>query len=254
MKVINLSGKNKNAYIRLSMREKGLLLVKGILAMIILDYFFYRSFMALIPLSVIGVCYIKQAGKEMMENRKNRVREEFRELLLLSSTGLRAGYSIENAMLKSAPDLRTLYGDDSVILKLLKEIGNVRRNNGSLSEVFKKAGNQMQIEEITEFGFVYEHAYQKSGNMSTVMDRTSSEIIRKTELEEAIRQSLNERRFEMKIMNLMPFLIMFYIGITSRGYFDGMYHNPVGILIMSAAMGIYLFAYVWGLKIAEIRV
>lgn len=179
---------------------------------------------------------------------------EFKELLLLSCTGLRAGYSIENALTNSFRDLEKLFGCDSPSCRMLKKIEAARKNHGSIPEVFRDAGFSSGIPEITEFGAVYAIAYERSGNLSEVMENTAEGLLDRLKLEEEIREALHERRFEMKIMNLMPFLIMSYISLTSRGYFDRMYGNLPGVLIMSGAMAVCVLSYLWGERIVRIRI
>jgi tight adherence protein B len=57
----------------------------------------------------------------------------------------------------------------------------------------------------------------------------------------------------MKIMNMMPFFIMAYISLTGRGYFDVMYHNLPGIIVMSVCLIVYIFSYLWGVRIFAVK-
>lgn len=38
-----------------------------------------------------------------------------------------------------------------------------------------------------------------------------------------------------RLMEVIPFFIILYIGLTNQGFFDPLYHNLSGIFIMSAA-------------------
>ena len=53
-------------------------------------------------------------------------------------------------------------------------------------------------------------------------------------------------------MCMIPFFILFYMDVTSKGYFDVLYHNLVGIIIMTVCLGIYIFAFFMSEKITEI--
>ena len=55
-------------------------------------------------------------------------------------------------------------------------------------------------------------------------------------------------------MNMVPFLIIFYIGSTSRGFFDVLYHNLIGVVIMTVCLGLYGIAYLLSKRIVEIEV
>ena len=58
---------------------------------------------------------------------------------------------------------------------------------------------------------------------------------------------------EQKVMMLIPFLLYGYMQVSSKGFFDGLYHNPAGIAIMTVCLGLYLASCVLAEKIMDIR-
>ena len=54
------------------------------------------------------------------------------------------------------------------------------------------------------------------------------------------------KKMELAIMKVMPFGILLYINMGNRGYFDSLYHNLTGAVIMTGCLGIYLGAYLLG--------
>lgn len=65
---------------------------------------------------------------------------------------------------------------------------------------------------------------------------------------------ISAKKMEQKIMNLVPFLIIFYIGTTSKGFFDVLYHNLVGVVVMTVCLVFYGAAWRFSKKIVEIEV
>lgn len=55
-------------------------------------------------------------------------------------------------------------------------------------------------------------------------------------------------------MNMVPFLIMAYLQLTSKGFFDCLYFNTAGILIMTGCLALYLAAFLISRKMIEIEV
>lgn len=243
-----------NEYFNVGSKDIAVAVIKAIGVVLILDYFFYKSVWALPFLLPVGIMYFRKELKDLKIKLQHEGRNQFKELLLLSSTNMRAGYSVENAFVVSYEDVKNLYGKDCLICRLLQKIYNQKANNKSFESVFIEAGKLTGIKEIESFGQLYEIAYQKSGNLSLVMDKAAGSIIENMETENEIYASLCERQFEMKIMNLMPLIIMFYINLTNNGYFDRMYHNVMGIVVMSVCLGFYVLSYVGGYKIMDIRV
>ena len=51
---------------------------------------------------------------------------------------------------------------------------------------------------------------------------------------------------EWMIMKLIPFAILLYIELANPEYFDGLYHNTRGVLVMTGCLAVYLGAYMAG--------
>jgi len=50
-------------------------------------------------------------------------------------------------------------------------------------------------------------------------------------------------------MKIMPFGILAYVGMSSPGYFDPLYGNATGIMIMTVLLIVYLAAFYLGDRI-----
>ena len=246
--------KQREMLLSLSEKEKRFLAGKSILVVLLLNYFFYQSLWAMAPLSVIGVMYFQTEKRGMVQKKKELAREQFKELMLLVSTGQRAGFSAENAFISSYQDMKVLYGEESAICRVIEILKSGKENNIAFSKLWKQIGGQLGITEIKEFAQVYEISHESSGNMAAVMDKTADIIVRRIETEKEIAVLLSARKLEQKIMNVMPFAIMLYISITSPGYFQGLYHSLGGALIMSFCLLLYVSAYVLSVKIISIEI
>lgn len=247
------SRKDKEGLIVMTMREKGCLALKSVLVVCLFNYFFYKELWAVPVLIPVGGFYYFLERKRLLQEKREEVKEQFKELMLLASTGQKAGYSTENAFLSGYGDMKRLYGGQSTICRMLQRLKTGMENHTDFGKMWRQMGQDVDIPEIEEFARVYEVAYKSSGNMSGVMEKTAEIIIQKLETKKEIRVLLSARVLEQKIMNAMPFLIMFYINITSPGYFAGMYHTLWGAVIMSVFLCGYLAAYVLSYKIVSIE-
>lgn len=244
----------KEEFIFYSAGEKKVLLGKSVGIVLMLDYIFYQSLWAVIPLSIIGFIYYRMEKKLLGNKKREQIREQFKELLLLVSTGQKAGYSAENSFLSSYDDMRLLYGKNSSICRMIQVLKSGKENNIPFTDLWEQIGRRLHIPEISEFADIYEISYKSSGNMAAVMEKTAEIIVQKMETDKEIRVLLSAKRLEQKIMNIMPFLIMMYISITSPGYFKGLYHSASGVLIMSICLFVYLAAYALSIRIITIEI
>jgi tight adherence protein B len=64
---------------------------------------------------------------------------------------------------------------------------------------------------------------------------------------------LSSRKYEQKIMEGIPFFIIFYLGLSSDGFFDVLYHNPAGVLFMTGCLAAYLAAVLLSDRIMAIE-
>lgn len=211
-----------------------------------LAYFFYRSFWALIPLSAVGVWLFIHRAVEKAEKERKALSEQFRECILAVSSSLQAGYSVENAFLESQQDMELMYGKDSLICSELICIRRGLNINLSLEELLMDLARRSGCEDIEEFAKVFALAKRNGGNMAEIIRNTAGRIGKKIELQGEIEMQLSGRKMELTIMKIIPFGILLYVSFGNPGYFDSLYHNLSGVLIMTICLVIYLVAVVMG--------
>ncbi len=243
----------QNKFIYLIPEEKLSLVLKSILAVIVVNICFYQNILAFMGLWSIGVIFFEKEKRLLLCRKKEEVREQFREMLLLTVAGQRAGYSVENAFLNSYEDLANLYGTESSICKILQEIREGIRNHIAVAELWKNIGKECDIAEIKEFAQVLAVAVQSGGRLTAVLEKTADTIADKTDTKKEIAVVMSAKVMEQKIMNIMPFALILYLNVTSPGYFAGLYHSVSGVLIMTGCLLFYLVAYLVGEKIARIE-
>lgn len=239
--------------IKISQKEKLFLLLESIGVTILLTYFFYRNWWAFVPMSLLGVFFFKCEKKDLLGKKKEEIRQQFKELLFLAMSAQKAGYSIENAFLDSYDDLKNLFGKDSYICCMLAQMRIGIENHISMTELWKRAGEISNIVEIQEFATIFEIAKKSGGNMTEMLENTAQAIANKTETKKEIAIITAAGKLEMKIMNSMPFAILFYVDLMYPGYFNEMYVSKEGIIVMTVCLGIYVVAYQIGRRMITVE-
>jgi tight adherence protein B len=74
------------------------------------------------------------------------------------------------------------------------------------------------------------------------------------DVENEINVLVSAKKMEQKIMDVVPFAIVLYIGATSKDFFEPLYHNATGIAVMSVCLVVYLAAYALSEKIVSINI
>ncbi len=227
---------------------------EGIILAAFFAYIFYRSIMAFFILLPAIVLFFKKKRRELMRKRKTIITLQFRELMRSVISGLYAGYSVENAFIYAYRDMVMLFGKNALISKELTTMVRKLKNNVSLEELLEDLGMRSHVKDIKDFAEVFRIAKRSGGDMPAIMRQTENIISEKIEASRKIETVISSKKFEQKIMNFMPFGIILYIDVTSPGFFDLLYHNTKGILIMTMMAVIYLAAYFLAERITDIKV
>ena len=217
-----------------------------------LSIIFYRSLVAVIFLAPIGIVVWQREKEKKINKRRKELSIQFRDCIQAVGANLKAGYSVENAFKESITDIKLLYGDNSYMAMELTYIIQGILNNINLEELLISLGKRSGINDIKEFGEVFAIAKRNGGNMTEVLVRTAFVISRKMEIDREIQVLISAKRLEQRIMNLVPFAIIIYISFTSPGFFDVLYHNSLGVCIMTVCLLAYLAAYRISTKIIDI--
>ena len=219
------------------------------LRVFILAFFFYRSFIAAIPLSAVGYLYYIQKKKELAAADVKVLESQFGEAIRGVDTALKAGYSVENAFVQSGRDMERQYGKDSFIHEEMETIRRGLVINITLEELLTDLAARSGSEAIEDFAKVFVIAKRFGGNMSEVISAAVETISLRIETRDEIATAISGKKMEQNIMKIMPFGILAYVGVSSPGYFDSLYGNLTGVAIMSGLLAVYILAYFLGDKI-----
>lgn len=237
-----------------SLKEGALAVLEGMFVVAMIGYFFYRSWLACLFLLPVFVLFMRERKRELAKKRRQELSLQFKDLVLALLTNVKAGYSIENALRESYRDIELLYGADSPICLEVQHMVRGLENNVILEKLLFDLGVRSRLPDIMQFADVFLIAKRSGGNLTEILEKTAGVIEQKTETDKEIQLMVSAKKMEQKIMNMVPFLIIFYIGTTSRGFFDVLYHNLVGVAVMTACLLFYGAAYLLSRRIVEIEV
>lgn len=220
----------------------------------VICYLFYDTWkmgFLLLPLAFVDYNIAK---KRKLEQQKRALTTQFQSMIESVSNSLSAGYSFEKCFMEAKRDLHLIYPESAVIFKEVNAILTGLQMNVPIEQLLSSFGKRSGVDDITNFANVVTVAKRSGGNLVRIIQKTISSISDKLLVEEEIETMIAAKKYEEKIMMLMPYGIIFYLRITNAGYFDVLYHNILGIAIMTIFLIIIEVADVWARKIMEIRV
>ena len=237
------------------MRDDILPLAKGTVIVLLLGRLFYDSWLAALVLAPLLIPpFLKRERRMLQQRRRRETGIQFKDAIRSVAASQRAGYSVENAFLEARNDMASLYGTDAPICRELDVIGKGIKNAMSLEDMLQNFAQRTKHPDIMEFADIFRVAKRGGGNMTQVIADTVKIISDKAEAERQIGVIIAAKRTESRLMEAVPLLIILYIGFTNAGFFEPLYHNAVGIVIMTVALAVYLAAYIMIESMIEIEV
>ena len=190
----------------------------------------------------------------MKKERGRRLELQFKEGSQVLSSFLSAGYSLENGLTLSIKELEILFGRREMITEEFRILSDGIRMNRPAEELFMDFGRRSGVEDVDNFAQVLSAAKRSGGELVEIIRQTAGIIRDKVQVKEEIHTMLASRIFEQRIMNLIPFLIVLYIDLTSPGFFSVMYGTWMGRSVMTMCLAAYAGALVLAGKILDIEV
>ena len=192
--------------------------------------------------------------RHLMKKRKGELLFQFKEILQMAVTALKAGYAMENAFVHAREEFVKLYGQEAVMAREFAYINHQVKLNVTLESLLEDLAERCGIEEISSFSQVFGFAKRSGGDFLGIFQNSAEKIRQKAEIKREIEVVIAAKRMEMNIMNLVPFGILAYVGITSPEFLEPLYGNWMGMGVMTVTLVIYVFACWLSEKIVDIQV
>lgn len=225
----------------------------GIGICMIVALLFYKSLIAFFCLLPFSYLYVKWRKGQKIEKRKQELRLEFLEGIKSIAAALNAGYSIENSFYEAYKDLSLLYLEKTDIMQEFSLIIRKLQMNDTIEAALKDFAKRSNIEDIQDFSEVFMIAKRTGGDIIKIIKNTCRVMEKRMEMQREIDISIAGKKYESMIMNLIPLFIIAYMWFFSADFMKPMYHNFIGIMIMTIALLAYLLSLFVSQKILQFK-
>lgn len=231
-------------YSTYSFRKKELILYMflGIVQVFILSKCFYDSLFVNFLFLPFVYLYLEKKRKTLCNKRKIQLEQEFRDVILSVLANVQAGYSVENAFQESYQDIVMLYGVESDMARELQLLRQKLRMNQPIEVALQSLADRSGITDIQDFAEVFQITKRTGGEWKEMISNTAWILRDKQEVRREVNTLLTQKELELNMMRYIPFGIMGYLSLTSKGYFDVLYHNLFGIVVMTGCLAVYVVA------------
>ena len=90
--------------------------------------------------------------------------------------------------------------------------------------------------------------------MIAIIQATVRQIGDKIDVKREIDTILAAKRYEFRVMSMIPYGIIGYMSLSFPEFMDSLYGNILGMGVMTVCLGIYLGAYYLGVRLIKIEV
>ena len=229
-------------------KERILFFGAGYLTAAALMFLFYHS---LLLSAVSGFLVVKM--KPYYESYKARQRMQklnvqFKDMLYSLSSSIAAGRQMPEALVEAADALAVMYGPDEPIMMELNHMKRcIIENNESDRELLADFARRSCCEDINNFVQVYIICRNMGGDLEKIIARTSLILTDKMNIEREIKAVTVQKKFEGRLIALMPVAMLLILNLLSPSYIVPLYSGLPGRLIMTGCLG----AGLWGLMMME---
>lgn len=235
-------------------REKIICLVKGVSLVFATGYLFYGQWWCGIFLMWYIWPFYRNSVRRYQEKEQDRLMVQFKDGMMALNSALSAGYSVENGFRKALGEIRVLYGEKAGIVRGFQQIVHKLELNGNVEKALENFAADMNLEDVLYFAEVFRYAKRSGGDMTAIIRKTAENISGKLEVRREISTLITGKRMEQKVMNLVPFAIIFYIRLAAGEFIEPLYGNLPGIVVMTGCLVVYVLSVKWAEKIMEIEV
>lgn len=235
--------------------EKVLYIAAAAVFIYVTAFVFYRSHIISLLLAPLAFMYPRIRSAELLAKRRRNLNTQFKDMLYSLSSSLAAGKSMENSFKEVLRDLTVLYTSPAEYIILETEYMARRiEMNETVEAVLSDFARRANIEDVENFSDVFQTCKRTGGNIVEVIRNTSGIINDRIEVRQEIDMLLAQRKFEQKVLNVVPVLLIMLLSASAADYMEPVFTTTMGRLVMTVAIGLLAVAWFISKRIMNIKV
>lgn len=217
-------------------------------------FLFYRSVWGMLVGVVLIPVFIRARKHQRLMKQSRNLQLQFIAGMQMVSGSLMAGYSMENAWRRAEQELVVLYGPDAEFCVQMRCMNQRLAVNEPLEKVLSDFAGESGVEEIRDFAEIFSYAKRSGGNLIEIIRSVTERMQHRAEILSEIETAVASQKMEQRMMNFLLPGILLFVTLSSPSYVSALYHNALGILVMSICLGGYLCCMYWSERITDIPV
>lgn len=213
--------------------------VKGAVFTGLIAWLFYQSLFGIICAPFCFAFMLISERRRAIRRATEEEQQLFAEYLGFLKEALWVGYSLEQAVGEAKKGMLTMYKATTPFLCAVTKMQRKMQLGQPVEAAFSQWAEDALCEDIREFAEVLYIAKRTGGVVQQVIADTERVIREKQETLHYIQSVLHSREYETKVMKSMPFAMLTYLLMFMPDFLEPLYHNLMGICIMSVVLVAY---------------
>ena len=244
-------GTDYTVYI-LSAREKITAILAGVAIGFVASYIYYDNMIvSIIVGAVVGYKAMSVYQGMLFRKRLKELRLQFRDLLESLSNSYTVGMTANRAFHTAYNDMTVEHGADAYITREVQLICAAHDNQGiEIKDMLNDFAVRSGVDDVRSFAVVFDVSSNLGGDIAKIIRETRDMIGEKIEIEMEIQTMVTGQRNQLNVLAVMP-LVM---SVITRFFNQESSGDGLVIIVKTAALALFVFAYWLGTKIVDIKV
>jgi len=222
---------------------------------IVLGFLFFNNIIACVLLAVLAFPAEKYYKRLLAQNRKAELGNEFKDMLTSLSASFQTGRQMAEALREARDNLLLIFPPNAPInVELSQMVRRLDSGGESEKDVLFDFANRSGCEDARNFADVYYTCLTTGGDVIKVVNRTAEVLIEKMAIKREMETLMAQKKYEAKILTVVPILIIVFLRLNSPEYLTPLYTTIPGIFVMAGALAALAASLVWSNKIMSIEV
>lgn len=214
---------------------------------------FYRSIWAIVFFPLVYFFQMREEKRKQEEMRRSKLQEEFLHGIGVLNSALQAGLSMENAWREVEVETRQMYGASSEWYLAIREMNQKVAHNTPIEKLFLEFAYKTKLEDMIQFAELLEFGKRSGSNWRKIIESTVNQMTERQAARQEIEVMVAEKKMEQQIMNVLPLGLLGFLQISAKDYMSVLYHNWLGVIIMTVFLGLYVGAILLSQRILKVQ-
>ena len=178
---------------------------------------------------------------------RSRIENDLLQAVIIMNNAFKSGRSIVQAIDLVGHELPGIIGSQFIIMK--KELAK----GLSVDVVFQRFADRVDIEEVSYLTASLSILNRTGGNIIKVFDAIENSLFMKKKLRLELESLTSSSKIIMWILFLIPIAYVIIISILNPVYFDPFFNTPLGIILITLSVVLYVVYILIVRKILRVR-